>query len=207
MGTYICLTQNTEKLFWPTHLQNNIPEHILSMAKIEDIGLLKIPFTNWECSHYCGDQISPRKGYRLICIFDHSSCHWAYADNALNAHKMNAKPGGKQPAMRDTINPFTGRVQTLVFSNGTPKGLIQVLNERGIDTRMKLDDMKEELASHSDFREEKMKIEHYLNGRGHACILLPKFHCELNPIEHCTGQVLYTNIFKPHDRWSEEKCS
>ena len=35
---------------------------------------------------------------------------------------------------------------------GTPKGLIQVLNERGIDTRrMKLDDMREEFASHSDF--------------------------------------------------------
>ena len=34
------------------------------------------------------------KGYRLVFIFDHSSCHGAYADDALNAYKMNAKPGG-----------------------------------------------------------------------------------------------------------------
>ena len=45
------------------------------------------------------------KGYRIVWIFDHSSCHGdgAYADDALNAHKMNVKPGGKQPAMRNTI--------------------------------------------------------------------------------------------------------
>ena len=70
---------------------------------------------------------------------------------------MNAKPGGKQPRMRDTV--WQGKVQTMVFSVGVPKGLIQVLKERGVDTRrMKLDDMRCELASHSDFREEKTKI-------------------------------------------------
>ena len=42
----------------------------------------------------------PREnGYRVIWIFDHSSCHGAYSDDALNAYKMNAKPGGKQPKM------------------------------------------------------------------------------------------------------------
>ena len=140
------------------------------------------------------------KGYRLVWIFDHSSCHGAYAENALNANKMNAKPGGKQPVMRDTINPFTGQVQHLVFSIGIPKGLIQVLKERGIDTRkMKLDDMRKELASHSDFRDEKTKIEHELNRRGHVCILLPKFHCELNPIERCWAQAKrYTRAYSNH---------
>ena len=39
------------------------------------------------------------QGYRLMWIFDHSSCHGAYAEDALNALKMNMKPGGKQPAM------------------------------------------------------------------------------------------------------------
>ena len=43
------------------------------------------------------------KGYRLVFIFNHSSCHGAYADDALNAYKMNVKPGGKQPAMCNTI--------------------------------------------------------------------------------------------------------
>ena len=101
---------------------------------------------------------------------------------------MNANPGGKQPAMRATINPFTGNVQRLVFNIGMPKGLIQVLKERGIDTKkMKLDDMKKELASHTDFKEEKTKIEHYLHDQGHICMLLPKFHCELNAIERVWG--------------------
>ena len=44
------------------------------------------------------------EGSRLVWIFDHSSCHGAYADDALNANRMNAKPGGKKPIMRDTIN-------------------------------------------------------------------------------------------------------
>ena len=110
---------------------------------------------------------------------------------------MNAKPGGKQPIMRDTINPFTGNVQRLVFSIRVPKGLILVLKERGIDTRnMKVDDMRKELACHSDFHNEKTKIEHTLNRRGHACILLPKFHCELNPIERCWAQAKrYTRAY------------
>ena len=30
------------------------------------------------------------EGYRLYWIFDHSSCHTAYADDSLNASKMNA---------------------------------------------------------------------------------------------------------------------
>ena len=42
---------------------------------------------------------------------------------------------------------------------------------------MKLDDMRKELASHPDFQDEKTKIEHKLNRRGHVCVLLPEFHC------------------------------
>lgn len=39
-------------------------------------------------------------GYRVIWIFENSSCHNAYAEDALNASRMNAKPGGKQPHER-----------------------------------------------------------------------------------------------------------
>lgn len=38
------------------------------------------------------------KAYRLFWIFDQSQCHMAYADDALNVNRMNAK-GGKQPIM------------------------------------------------------------------------------------------------------------
>ena len=88
--------------------------------------------------------------------------------------------------MRDMVNPFTSQPQQLVFSIGIPKGLIQVLEERGVGTRkMKFDDMRKELVSHSD---EKTKIERKLNQCGYACILLPKFRCELNPIERYWAQ-------------------
>ena len=100
---------------------------------------------------------------------------------------MNAKPGGKQPKMRDTV--WYGKVQKLVFRIGVSKGLIQVLKERGkYHEKMKLEEMRAELASHTDFKEEKTKIEHFLNDLGHICIFLPKFHCKLNPIERCWAQ-------------------
>ncbi len=40
----------------------------------------------------------------------------------------------------------------------------------------------------TDFRDEKTTIEHFLNGRSHVCMLLPKFHCEINLIERCWAQ-------------------
>ena len=40
---------------------------------------------------------------------------------------MNAKPGGKQHVLRDTV--WEGRVQIIVIDSGVPKGLIQVGGE------------------------------------------------------------------------------
>jgi len=101
---------------------------------------------------------------------------------------MHAKPGGKQPATRDT--EWNGKKYTMVFAIGLPKGLIQLsLNwEERYRPGMKLEEMCAELASHLDFREEKTKLEHFLNKLGHVCIFLPKFHCELNPIKRCWAQ-------------------
>ena len=65
------------------------------------------------------------QGYCLVWIFDHSSCHGAYAENALQAYKMNMKPGGKQPAMRNTV--WKGKEYSMVFNLGIPNGLLQVL--------------------------------------------------------------------------------
>lgn len=117
-------------------------------------------------------------GYRLYFVFDHSSCHGTYAADALDASKMNLKPGGKQPRMHNTY--WQGRLQRMVFRDGTPKGLKNVLIERGIDVRgMKLEDMRNEISTHPDFRVEQPEIAHFLRKRGHACIFLPKFHREL----------------------------
>ena len=79
-------------------------------------------------------------GAQIIWIFDNSSCHNAYADNALIAAHMNANPGGKQHCLRDTV--WQGRVQKMNTQDEIPKGLIQVLKERGrYGQKMKLEEI------------------------------------------------------------------
>lgn len=129
----------------------------------------------------------PEDKHTVVFVFDSSSCHRAYAPDALNSKTMNVKPGGAQPALRDTI--WAGRVQKLVDSNGVPKGMKKVLEERGINTTtLKANDMREILANHSDFASEKTMVEHLLESEGLKGTFLPKFHCELNPIERVWGQ-------------------
>ena len=41
--------------------------------------------------------------WRHVWIFDHSSCHAAMPDDALDVSKMNVNPGGKQRVMRDGL--------------------------------------------------------------------------------------------------------
>ena len=114
-------------------------------------------------------------------VFDHSSCHSAMSDDALDASKMNINPGGKQRVMRDTV--WKGKVQKMNY-RGVPKEIRAVLTERGVDTsRMKAEDMRATLAEMDDFKNEKSLIEHYLVGRRHIPVFLPKFHPQLNPIE------------------------
>ena len=45
----------------------------------------------------------PRSSHNLLFLFDQSSGHTAFADDALNVNRMNVNPGGTQPKMRDTI--------------------------------------------------------------------------------------------------------
>ena len=78
-----------------------------------------------------------------------------------------------------------------------PRGMIDVLKQRGrYHPKMKVDDMREELAKHHDFRDEKNKLEYFLHEHGHACLFIPKFHCEINPIERCWSQAKrYTRAY------------
>ena len=64
---------------------------------------------------------------------DQSSCHKAYAEDAMNPRVMNVNPGSHQPVMRDTV--WAGAVQKFVDENGVPKGMKRVLQERGIHRR------------------------------------------------------------------------
>ena len=57
---------------------------------------------------------------------------------------MNVKPGGAQPRMQDTY--YNGRVQQMVFSDGTPKGIKRVLEKKNVNvTKMKAEDMRQVL--------------------------------------------------------------
>ena len=62
-------------------------------------------------------------------FFDQSSAHGAFADDALNANKMNVKPGGKQWHMHSTQIPddnpnpaLHGVVQDMCFADEQPSG-------------------------------------------------------------------------------------
>ena len=130
-------------------------------------------------------------GWRHVWFFDHSSCHAAMADDALDVNHMNVKPGGKQRIMRDT--EYNERVQmmyTVCRGEKVAKGMKIVLKERGVSMAGKNADwMCKELASHSDFKNEKNMVEQFLIEKGHICVFLPKFHPELNPIERVWAQL------------------
>ena len=124
----------------------------------------------------------PSDQFTLLWIFDHSSNHASKGKDALIASRMNVGSGRKQPAMQDTV--FNDKPFKIFLPNGEPKGLKMVLEERGVDCKGLLrKDMISILEKHSDFANEKSMIEKLLESRGHTCLFLPKFHCELNPIE------------------------
>ena len=45
------------------------------------------------------------------------------------------------------------------------------------------EDMREALSMFTDFQNPKTIVEEYIENCGHICLFLPKYHCELNPIE------------------------
>ena len=77
----------------------------------------------------------------------------------------------------------------MVDQKGIPKGMKRVLEERGICTRsLVADDMRTILSNHHDFATEKNMVEHLLDKECLSGTFVPKFHCELNPIERVWGQ-------------------
>ncbi|KZP12922.1 hypothetical protein FIBSPDRAFT_913191 [Athelia psychrophila] len=137
-------------------------------------------------------------------IFEHTHLDmigvWGLAEDALNINNMNINPGRKQTHLRDTIIPLSNPLPlpaslTLWFfkrENGGGKKISGKCKSCGIDPPA--DDwccIHCVLSLQEDFVTEKPKIQHFLESRGHLCIFLPKFHCELNPIEMHWGYVKY----------------
>ena len=147
---------------------------------------------NVEDAVQIAEHVYPLASHTIVWLFDQSSCHRAFTEDALNVRHMNVRPGGIQPKMRDTM--WGRQIQSMVMEDGTPKGMKMVLEERGINTsHMNADDMRVVLSYHEDFCTEKTVVEYYLENRGHIVLFIPKFHCELNPIERVWGQAkVYT---------------
>jgi hypothetical protein len=116
---------------------------------------------------------------------------------------MNKPNGGKQRHQQDTVVPQSnpcikhhGKIQKMTLPDGSPKGLKQVLKERRFDVR-KLQAkcalvcpwestnccMAHLLSQQKDFTNQPSMLETLIKKAGHECIVLPNFHCELNPIE------------------------
>jgi len=142
-------------------------------------------------------------GCVALFIFDQSSAHASLAPDALRAFDMNKSNGGKQRKQRNTVIPQSNpcvehrsNPQKMTLENGDAKGLQQVLEERGFDVRhlrAKCSPvcpfesqgccMARLLSQQADFRDQPSMLETLIKAAGHECIFLPKFHCELNPIE------------------------
>ena len=91
-----------------------------------------------------------------------------YPDDALNADRMNVRPGGKQPLMKDTV--FNEEVQKMVTDTGLPKGMKLILQERGVETKgMNAAKMRETLSKFPDFATQETMFEQKVRERGHIC--------------------------------------
>ncbi|RPD63625.1 hypothetical protein L227DRAFT_584211 [Lentinus tigrinus ALCF2SS1-6] len=100
-----------------------------------------------------------------------------------------------------------GQPQCLYFEEGHPragvfKGMAQILEERGYNDAHKLPAQcpqfkckppalscccRRLLFNQPDFRDVETLLETHCKARSFTVLFLPKFHCELNPIEQCWG--------------------
>ena len=142
-------------------------------------------------------------GCQAVFVFDQSSAHASLPSDALHAFDMNKSNGGKQRKQRDTVIPvtnpdpqFCGKPQQMTTPSGEAKGLQAVLEERGFNTkglRAKCSPvclfesqkccLARLMSQQDDFINQPSMLETLIKEARHECIFLPKFHCELNPIE------------------------
>ncbi|CAG8780141.1 2667_t:CDS:2 [Cetraspora pellucida] len=150
-------------------------------------------------------------GYIGVWAFDNATSHKVMAPDALVAARINLKPGGQQPKMRNTV--WNGETQTMVFPEDYEddptlqselKGMKQILKERGLwkdgmlaDCKVRKKDKLNSdivnccaqhlIANQPDFLNERGLIQQEIEKHGHKVIFYPKFHPELNYIETYWG--------------------
>jgi hypothetical protein len=143
-------------------------------------------------------------------MVDNSQGHGIYAPDALLTQDMNFNPAGSQPRLQDGwfINGLVEKVvQHMNFPvdhptfPDKPKGTKQILTEWGLFwAKLKMQCKKPDCnpdatnccAKHIidlqlDFKEQKSLVHETIEAAGHLCIMLPKYHCELDFIEFFGG--------------------
>ncbi|CAB4416861.1 unnamed protein product [Rhizophagus irregularis] len=136
-------------------------------------------------------------GCQALFAFDNASSHATFSPDALIAKNMNLNPGGKQPKIRRTYFGDENIQQDMIFPSdyhisnlrGQPKGLKQVLMERGLwpNEGLKLEEARKIMSQQPDFLAQKGRIKEVIVATGHKVIFYPKFHCELNYIKNFWG--------------------
>ncbi|CAB4492243.1 unnamed protein product [Rhizophagus irregularis] len=135
-----------------------------------------------------------------VFAFDNATSHAAYAPDALIVHHMNLNPDGKKKFKNGFKSD--GEIQSMHLSDGRPKGIKLVLEEKGL-WKKELKRICSECKIHSptkndccavrilslqpDFAAQRPLIQEIIEDRGHKIIFYPKFHCELNFIEQFWG--------------------
>ncbi|KAF8595329.1 hypothetical protein BDV93DRAFT_575517 [Ceratobasidium sp. AG-I] len=156
-------------------------------------------------------------GAVMLMFFDQSSAHNAYASDALSARMeqvlrerglwdtLTRTAGGKRPVGCCKGCKATAAVREKVLAEAqatmelNPEVFVSIDNVLEVTHIESLEDatevqtmnrfccMEKCLSTEADFIGEKPLLQIVIEEAGHLCILLPKFHCELNPIEMYWG--------------------
>ena len=126
-------------------------------------------------------------GCELLSMFDNSGNHHKKSPDGLFAWDRNISDGGKMTKQQDgwwIDDNGVRRVQSMVFPDGTVKGLRTILTERGNwGYTRRIDAARATLAAYPDFTEQGEWLHETVTNAGHSIDYYPKFHCELNYIE------------------------
>ncbi|CAN0456064.1 unnamed protein product [Pylaiella littoralis] len=147
-----------------------------------------------------------------VFIFDNSTGHNAYDDDALLAHKISLAPGGEKAALRvfeddngKTVHPTFQVGDTLLTDKKIflPKTEAQKKMKgrkfgTGLDKRTMLHGKG--LLRPGAFKAQLNKVQQIFKDAGHVCIFLPKYHPELNAIERYWGYVKH--VLRLHCEYS-----
>jgi transposase len=156
-------------------------------------------------------------GCQALFLFDNARNHDSFAPDALRVNQMNLGSGGESPPAnmrngwfydkqgRKWSQPMNWPEYPTTSRElwGKPKGLKVILQERGLwhdGLRLKCKTAKDcdpkkpggccartLLSIQEDFKAQKSMLQEAVESRGHLSLLYPKFHCELNWIEHFWG--------------------